>query len=126
MFSEVRKVVAEGAPSMGVADVAPSDSTIEVVHCMSKFNFFIISYLLLSLLHVVAGCYCSHSCRLLLSLLQVDAVDYCSHSCTQIATKYCFLYCRQLQNVIVLTFSMFLCILAACYSSDSCSDSSMF
>ena len=69
---------------MGVADVATSDSHIEVVHHMSKFYIFIIP------------------------------LDI-----------YCFLSCRQLQNVIVLTFSMFLCILAACYCSDYCSDSSM-
>ena len=128
----------DGAPSMGVADVATSDSTIKVVHRMSKFNIFYYflfialspacscRLLLLSLLQENAVDYCSHSYRLLLSLLQAIAVDYCSHSCRQIATKYCFLSCRQLQNVIVLTFSMFLCILAACYCSDSCSDSSMF
>ena len=93
---------------MGVVDVAPSDSTIEVAHHMSKFNIFIISL----------DIYCSLSCRqlqivialfpagsyrlLLLSLLQAIAVDYCSYSCRQIATKYCFLSCRQLQNVIAL------------------------
>ena len=74
-------MVAKGAPPMGVADVAPSDSTIEVVHRMSKFNFFIISYLLLSLLHVVAGCYCSLSCRQMLLIIALTPAGYCSLSC---------------------------------------------
>ena len=91
MFLEIP--MADGAPSMGVADVAPSDSTIEVVHRMSKFNIFIISYLLLSLLHVVAGCYCSLSCRQMLLIIALTPTGYCSLSF------------RQLLLIIVLTLA---------------------
>ena len=60
---------------MGIADVAPSDSTIEVVHRMSKFNIFIISL----------DFYCSDSCMQLHIVVAFSPAGkcYCSHSCRQ-------------------------------------------
>ena len=60
---------------MGIANVAPSDSTIEVVHHMSKFNIFIISL----------DFYCSDSCMQLHIVVAFSPAGkcYCSHFCRQ-------------------------------------------
>ena len=94
-------------------------ATIEVVHRMSKFNIFIISYsllsflqavadlLLLSLLQAVADCYCSLSCKQLQIVIALFPASSCRLlllSFLQVVTgSYCFHSCRQLLWIIVLT-----------------------